>query len=131
MEIKKGRFERIYQRADGSYLPDTSQPDPTVGFAITDEQYTPHQSTRYMNVIIGSNGKAKMKNKNGVLTDCDQDLPELYTDRSRCFGCSACYAICPAGAIAMRPDEEGFFYPVVDAQKCSRCRQCMSVCIYE
>ncbi len=131
MKIRHERFERIYQTVDGSYLPDTSQPDPTAGFAITSRQYTAHQSTRYMNVITGSNGKAKIKDKNGVLTDCDQDLPELYTDRSRCSGCSACYAICPVGAIAMRPDEEGFFYPVVDAEKCNRCRKCISVCTCE
>ncbi len=128
MKIRHDRFERIYQTADGSYLPDTSQPDLDAGFEITSKQYTPHKSTRYMNVIIGSNGKAKMKDKNGDFSDCDHDLPELYSDRSNCFGCYACYEICPAGSIAMRPDEEGFLYPVVDAEKCNRCWQCISVC---
>ena len=31
-------------------------------------------------------------------------------------------------AITMRPDEEGFEYPVVDSEKCVRCYKCISVC---
>ncbi|MCD7885925.1 MAG: hypothetical protein LUI87_19885 [Lachnospiraceae bacterium] len=28
----------------------------------------------------------------------------------------------------MRPDEEGFLYPVVSAEECVRCYKCIGVC---
>lgn len=34
------------------------------------------------------------------------------------------------GAISMLPDEEGFLYPVVDAEICIRCHLCEQVCTY-
>lgn len=35
------------------------------------------------------------------------------------------------GAITMMPDEEGFLYPVVDAEICTRCYKCISVCAFK
>ena len=35
------------------------------------------------------------------------------------------------GAITMMPDEEGFLYPVVDAQICIRCLKCINVCAFK
>lgn len=64
-------------------------------------------------------------NKNG------KKLPNIYKIKENCCGCSACYAVCPVEAITMSPDEEGFFYPVVDAEKCIRCYQCLSVCAFK
>ncbi len=116
-------FERIYQYANGDYLVDTSQPDPNDNYEITSGSYTPHISTRYVNVVIGENGKAQRSGK-----DSNKDLPELYAVREDCCGCTACYAVCPVQAIIMRPDEEGFLYPMVDADKCLRCYKCLSVC---
>lgn len=82
----------------GEYLPDVQQPkteDP--------HNYIPHQSTRYKNVILGSNGKAQVtkfsKGLDGTfvstLVETDKQLPHLYDNRSDCCGCTACYAICP------------------------------------
>ena len=55
-------------------------------------------------------------------------IPVLYERKEDCCGCTACYAICPKSAISMQPDEEGFDYPVVDAEKCIRCYLCLKVC---
>lgn len=82
--------------------------------------YHPHASTRFVNLSI----------QNG-LRSSDKELPELYRDRSECCGCTACAAICPKGAIAMEPDEEGFNYPVVDAALCIRCGKCLKVCVFK
>ena len=79
-------------------------------------QYTQHKSTRYKNKEKSSSTKP---------------LPELYENRENCCGCSACYAICPVHAISMEPDEEGFLYPTVDADKCIRCYKCLSVCAFK
>ena len=52
----------------------------------------------------------------------------LYDEKGSCTGCTACESICAKGAVAMRPDTEGFLYPVVDTQSCSGCGLCISVC---
>lgn len=54
----------------------------------------------------------------------------LKKNKEGCCGCSACYAVCPKGAIAMEPDEEGFLYPVIDPQRCVSCGLCEGVCAF-
>ena len=48
-------------------------------------------------------------------------------EKKACTGCSACYSVCPVGAIQMVPDSEGFLYPVSD-EKCIHCKKCLTVC---
>lgn len=57
-----------------------------------------------------------------------KDMPVLFDRKEDCCGCTACYAICPKGAIYMLEDFEGFEYPQIDQEKCVRCYQCVSVC---
>ena len=121
----------VYQYANGAYLPASSQPSNTIDFEIKTKKYTPHESVRYMNVYVGSNGIAKRANSTGSLIDCEKNLPVLYEKRESCCGCTACFAICPVQAISMLPDEEGFLYPVVDEEKCIRCYKCISVCAFK
>lgn len=45
-----------------------------------------------------------------------------------CTGCFACRNICPVGAISMKLDSEGFYFPVVDEEKCIECGACLRVC---
>ena len=45
-----------------------------------------------------------------------------------CSGCSACYSVCPANAIKMSPDKEGFLFPQIDAGVCIKCHKCEKVC---
>lgn len=56
------------------------------------------------------------------------NCPVLFIRKEECCGCTACYAICPEGAISMVEDEEGFDYPHVDENNCIRCYQCIKVC---
>lgn len=53
---------------------------------------------------------------------------ELYAKKEECCGCGACADICPADAVSMVSDSEGFSYPVIDGQACMDCGQCRLVC---
>lgn len=45
-----------------------------------------------------------------------------------CCGCNACGDVCPKQAITFVTDNEGFWYPEVDLQKCIDCHLCEKVC---
>lgn len=49
-------------------------------------------------------------------------------DKTKCTGCTACEESCPKQAIYMHKDEEGFLYPIIDYEKCIKCRICDKVC---
>ena len=65
------------------------------------------------------------------ISNPDTEEPVLFTDKRECCGCSACFAVCPAGAISMEEDEEGFLYPKVDRSKCVKCFRCLDVCAFK
>ena len=45
-----------------------------------------------------------------------------------CTGCEACVALCPEQALQMEMNQEGFFYPRVQANLCSGCGLCAKRC---
>lgn len=45
-----------------------------------------------------------------------------------CSGCGACAQICKHKAITMEEDFEGFLYPNVDSNRCTRCGLCDTIC---
>ncbi|MBN1242943.1 MAG: Coenzyme F420 hydrogenase/dehydrogenase, beta subunit C-terminal domain [Spirochaetales bacterium] len=45
-----------------------------------------------------------------------------------CTGCAACAALCPADAIDMGADEEGFPVPFVNLEACTDCQACNRAC---
>ena len=45
-----------------------------------------------------------------------------------CCGCNACGDVCVHNAITFKTDNEGFWYPEVDLQKCTDCHLCEKVC---
>lgn len=49
-------------------------------------------------------------------------------DKSQCCGCAACANACPKQCIEMKPDNEGFLYPVVNKSVCIECGLCQRVC---
>lgn len=50
--------------------------------------------------------------------------------KNQCCGCERCASVCPAGAIKMVMDKEGFRYPVIDHDKCIGCNECDKCCVY-
>lgn len=49
-------------------------------------------------------------------------------NKADCTGCQACDNVCGHSAITFITDEEGFWYPKVDAAKCVDCHLCEKVC---
>ena len=46
----------------------------------------------------------------------------------KCSGCSACAMFCPQKCICMKQNEEGFYYPYVNKEKCNDCGLCEKSC---
>ena len=49
-------------------------------------------------------------------------------NKNECCGCGACSQICPKQCIEMKPDTEGFLYPVVNKDACINCGLCEKSC---
>ena len=58
-------------------------------------------------------------------------IPILYESKEMCCGCSVCSILCPANAILMVADDEGFLYPKINEKLCFRCNKCLSVCTFK
>ena len=56
-----------------------------------------------------------------------KDLRILHIP-NECTGCGACSSICPKRCIEIKPDRDGFYFPVVDFEKCIECKSCEKVC---
>lgn len=52
----------------------------------------------------------------------------MLKNLNNCTGCSACYNICPIGAITMNENDEGFLKPFINHDKCTVCGLCEKVC---
>ena len=49
-------------------------------------------------------------------------------DKVSCCGCNACGDVCAKNAITFKTDNEGFWYPEVDMEKCVDCGLCEKIC---
>lgn len=57
-------------------------------------------------------------------------MEQVYKNISECCGCSLCEYICPKGAISLKT-EGGFYYPVIDKDKCIDCGLCRKTCTFK
>lgn len=48
--------------------------------------------------------------------------------KETCNGCKACKEICPSSAVRYETDQEGFWYPKVDYERCISCGLCIRRC---
>ena len=52
----------------------------------------------------------------------------LLNSLTECSSCAACANVCAQNAISMQLDREGFYRPVIDADKCVKCGACERAC---
>ncbi|MDE6807006.1 MAG: 4Fe-4S binding protein, partial [Prevotella sp.] len=50
------------------------------------------------------------------------------TNKTECCGCNACGDVCTHNAITFETDNEGFWYPKVNLDKCTNCNLCEKSC---
>lgn len=55
-------------------------------------------------------------------------LKGTLISKKNCTGCGLCENVCHRGAISLFADQEGFWYPFIDEDKCSNCRKCIKAC---
>ncbi|MEF2606702.1 MAG: SDR family NAD(P)-dependent oxidoreductase [Schaedlerella sp.] len=63
-----------------------------------------------------------------VLADKTVTTPAIWKN-IKCTGCGACSNVCPADAITMLPNKDGFLNPSVDYDKCINCGLCEKKCV--
>lgn len=74
---------------------------------------------------------AHRKADEALLKEAKKGVPQLFSDREDCSGCTACMNICPVQAITMKPDREGFLYPEIDSGRCVHCHRCVRICPFK
>lgn len=53
---------------------------------------------------------------------------ERICENEKCYGCGACYVICPKNAISMKEDVvTGHFRPIINESKCINCGLCVNI----
>lgn len=52
----------------------------------------------------------------------------LEIRENECTGCGACFNKCPANAIRMEENQEGFLFPRIDENTCIHCGLCLAAC---
>lgn len=52
----------------------------------------------------------------------------MLAEKTTCCGCGLCEYVCTEGAIVMVQDEEGFYYPQINKDKCTGCHKCNRLC---
>lgn len=73
--------------------------------------------------------QAKNENKKhceGMYESVNEEIILFHRERE-CSGCGVCQAICPTKAISMEVRNE-FYYPIINREKCIRCKQCLKIC---
>lgn len=57
-----------------------------------------------------------------------KNVNEIDSFVDTCTGCSLCAQLCLQNAIEMKPDKEGFVFPVINKQLCNHCGKCAHFC---
>ncbi len=78
--------------------------------------------------VLSAEREREINYLKNALNSVENSNSIYLTNKYHCTGCGACYNACPAGAISMVTDSEGFKYPHIDTEKCINCHACEKAC---
>ena len=64
----------------------------------------------------------------GLVCKFELASPSALARFELCTGCATCAAVCPANALEMRFDEDGFKKPELEGSRCTNCSLCVQRC---
>lgn len=76
----------------------------------------------------GKNVKSGMQFLSGLGVGVHPLAREIKWDEGRCIECSACTAICPTGALSVKPPEMRVSF---EKKRCIACELCIPACPYK
>lgn len=122
MKILELNNRRIYENQSDEDLTKNTDIDFNVDWSSAENNIA-SERTKSWNWLFNalSLAKDKKKEKRNYLTI--DVLP-----KNLCTGCSACFNGCPVDAISMIENEQGFYEPSIDYEKCIKCGKCERIC---
>ena len=80
------------------------------------------------NTIIENQRKRSIELLKKAIIGENNNTIDLLNKHYKCTGCRMCAQICPVKAIDMKENEEGFFEPIINKEKCIKCSLCFKRC---
>lgn len=80
------------------------------------------------NTIIENERKRSIELLKKAIIGENNNTIDLQNKHYKCTGCRMCVQICPVKAIDMKENEEGFFEPIINKEKCIKCGLCFKRC---
>ena len=80
------------------------------------------------NTIIENERKRSIELFKKAIIGENNNTIDLLNKHYKCTGCRMCAQICPVKAIDMKENEDGFFEPIINKEKCIKCSLCFKRC---
>lgn len=80
------------------------------------------------NKIIKKEREKSIELLKKAIIDGSENTIDMLNKHYRCTGCRMCKQICPVKAINMIENEEGFYEPTIDKERCIKCGLCYKKC---
>ena len=80
------------------------------------------------NTIIENERKRSIELLKKAIIGENNNTIDLLNKHYKCTGCRMCAQICPVKAIDMKENEDGFFEPIINKEKCIKCGLCFKRC---
>ena len=80
------------------------------------------------NKVIEKEREKSIELLRNAIVGKDDRTVDLLDKHYKCTGCKTCEQICPVKAIDMMEDEEGFYKPRINKEKCIKCGKCYKNC---
>ena len=83
---------------------------------------------KFVDILPGNQRKRSIELLKKAIIGENNNTIDLLNKHYKCTGCRMCAQICPVKAIDMKENEEGFFEPIINKEKCIKCSLCFKRC---